>query len=167
MKHAWYGLLVGLLLGGGWQPALAQLDDALIQQAFYPYAVEKPALAGLEPGTSISADSWQAAESYLPVEILDKIKAGEFAFSIQETTDLPVSEAYIEATRQHAGQVRIGDDGELSGYVAGLPFPMLDPADPQAGEKAAWNVRHRDLAIPSRCGIPFGCSTPRARPTGV
>ena len=152
MKHAWRALLVGLLLGGGWQPAVAQQAELaekgngdLIQQAFYPYAVEKPALAGLGPGTSISADSWQAAESYLPAEILDKIKAGEFAFSVQETTDLPVSEAYIEATRQHAGQVQIGDDGELSGYVAGLPFPVLDPADPQAGEKAAWNVRHRDL----------------------
>lgn len=148
MSYVWFGLFVGLLVAGGWQPAVAEqteMNDDRIQQAFYPYAIEKPALAGLEPGTTISADSWQAAQNYLPAEILDKIKAGEMAFSIQETTDLPVSEAYIAATRQYAGQVQIGADGELSGYVAGLPFPALDPADPQAGEKAAWNMRHRDL----------------------
>jgi hypothetical protein len=64
---------------------------------------------------------------------------------VQETTDLPVSKVYIEATRRHAEQVKIGADGELEDYVAGLPFPVLDPSDPQAGLKAAWNVRHRDF----------------------
>src|SRR5262249_10906278 len=29
-------------------------------------------------------------------------------------------------------------------YVAGLPFPTIDPQDPQAGLKGAWNYRYRD-----------------------
>jgi len=125
--------------------ALAELPDTVIQQMFYPYANGKPSAGRLLPGTTISQDSWELAKDYLPLEILDRVKAGEFAFTVQETTDLPVSEAYIEATKRHAEQVKIGADGELAGYVAGLPFPVLDPADPQAGLKAAWNVRHRDF----------------------
>jgi len=128
-----------------WQPAHAEIPSAVIQQMFYPYAAGKPSVDGLTPGTTISKDSWEPAKDYLPSEILERIKAGEFAFTIQETTDLPVSEAYIEATKQHAEQVKIGADGELADYVTGLPFPVLDPADPQAGLKAAWNLRHRDF----------------------
>jgi hypothetical protein len=127
------------------QTTFAELSDSVIQPMFYPYAAGKPSVPGLAPGTTISKDSWEAAKDYLPPEILDKIKAGEFSFSIQETTDLPVNEAYIEATKKHAGQVKIGADGELEGYVAGLPFPMLDLNDPHAGLKAAWNIRLRDF----------------------
>ncbi len=144
MQKLLYCVLCGLLCLG-WHTAHAELPTTVIQQVFYPYAAGKPSAAGLAPGTTIAKDSWAAATDSLPPEILDKVKAGEFAFPVQETTDLPVSEAYIEATRRYAEQVRIGADGELEGYVAGLPFPVLDPADPQAGLKAAWNVRHRDF----------------------
>ena len=137
-------LLIVIWLMTG-QATFAELPDSAIQQMFYPYATEKPSTPELAPGTTISQDSWEPAKNYLPPEILDKITAGEFSFSIQETTDLPVSEAYIEATKKYATQVKIGADGELEGYVAGLPFPVLDPNDPQAGLKAAWNVRHRDF----------------------
>ncbi|MCS6924444.1 MAG: DUF1329 domain-containing protein [Candidatus Binatia bacterium] len=127
------------------QPAYAELPAEVLQQVFSPYAIEKPSVPGLTPGMVISRETWEAAKDYLPLEILDRVKAGEFQFSIQETTDLPVSEAYVEATRKYAEQVRIGPDGELEGYVAGLPFPRLDPTDPSAGLKAAWNMRHRDF----------------------
>jgi hypothetical protein len=123
----------------------AELSDSVVQATFSPYAAEKPAVPGLSPGTTVSKDSWEAAKDYLPVEILDRIKAGELAFSVQATTDLPVSEAYIAATKKHAEQVNIGADGELEGYIAGLPFPVLDPNEAQAGLKTAWNMRHRDF----------------------
>ena len=137
------------VLGGVWwllaQPACAELAAGVVQQVFFPYAAGKPSVPGLTPGTVISRETWESATDYLPPEILDRVKAGELQFSIQETTDLPVSEAYIEATRKYAEQVTITPDGELEGYVAGLPFPILDPADPHAGLKAAWNMRHRDF----------------------
>jgi hypothetical protein len=125
--------------------AFAEPSDSVIQQMFHPYAAGKPSAPGLTPGMTISKDSWEAAKDYLPSEILERIKLGEFSFSIQETTDLPVSEAYIEATKKYADQVKIGVDGELEGYVAGLPFPVLDVNDTLAGLKSAWNVRHRDF----------------------
>lgn len=38
-----------------------------------------------------------------------------------------ISEAYIDAIRPHAAQVRLGDDGELYGYIAGpRTQPSLD-----------------------------------------
>lgn len=37
----------------------------------------------------------------------------------------------------------VGEE-ELGNYVAGRPFPLLDPQDPQAGLKAVWNLRYRD-----------------------
>lgn len=123
----------------------ADLSDAVVQATFFPYAAEKPTVPGLAPGTTISKDAWDAAQDYLPPEILARIQQGELSFSIQETTNLPVSDAYIEATKKYADHVRIGESGELAGYVAGLPFPVLDLNDPQAGLKAAWNMRHRDF----------------------
>lgn len=123
----------------------AELSDAVVRSTFSPYAAGKPTAPGLAPGTTISKDSWEAAKDYLPPEILERIQQGELSFAIQETTDLPVSDAYIEATKKYAEQVRISENGELEGYVAGLPFPVLDPHDPQAGLKAAWNIRHRDF----------------------
>lgn len=144
MRRRICGIVFGLL-SLSWQTVQAEVPDATIQQMFHPYASGKPSVSGLAPGTTVSKDSWEAAKDYLPPEILDKVKAGEFQFTVQETTDLPVSEAYIEATKTNTEQVKIGADGELEGYVTGLPFPVLDPADPQAGLKAAWNVRYRDF----------------------
>jgi hypothetical protein len=56
---------------------------------------------------------------------------------------MPLREEYIEATLENYGKVELGD-GELKNYVAGLPFPLIDPQDPKAGEKVAWNHRYRD-----------------------
>ena len=144
MQKQLCGILCGLMCLT-WQTVWAEISAEVIQQGFYPYAAEKPAAAELAPGTTISKDTWEIAKAYVPPEILDKVKAGEFAFAVQETTDLPVSAAYIEATKKHADQVKLSAEGELEGYVAGLPFPLLDPADPQAGLKAAWNLRYRDF----------------------
>ena len=144
MQKKLCGLVISLLCAV-WQPASAEVADAVIQQTFHPYASGKPSVSGLASGTTISKDSWEAAKDYVPPEILERVKAGEFSFTVQETTDLPVNEAYIEATKKHAEQVKIGADGELEGYVTGLPFPVLDANDPQAGVKAAWNLRHRDF----------------------
>ena len=52
--------------------------------------------------------------------------------------------AYREATEKHAGQTRLSPDGRaLVGYVAGLPFPVIDPNDPQVARKIMWNYEHR------------------------
>jgi hypothetical protein len=53
---------------------------------------------------------------------------------------------YRAATKQFAGQARIGPENSLEGYTAGRPFDMdtVDCAgDPQAGAKIAWNFDYQ------------------------
>jgi hypothetical protein len=51
---------------------------------------------------------------------------------------------YREATEKYSGQVRLGPGGLLlESYVAGMPFPNIDPNDPQAAVKIMWNFQYR------------------------
>jgi hypothetical protein len=87
----------------------------------------------------------QLAKEVLPEEIIQLLTAGDFTISIQDTTDLPLRQSYIDATLQYASGVILNGAGALQNYHGGLPFPLLDQADPRAGEKLAWNFRYRDL----------------------
>jgi hypothetical protein len=52
--------------------------------------------------------------------------------------------AYKAATEKYAAQVRLSADGrQLENYVAGMPFPDIDPNDPQAALKIMWNYEHK------------------------
>src|SRR5277367_2154352 len=49
------------------------------------------------------------------------------------------------ATEKYSPQVQLNPDGTLKGYVAGLPFPLLDPNDPEVATKVMWNFSFRPL----------------------
>src|SRR5437867_1389451 len=54
--------------------------------------------------------------------------------------------AYKAATEKYAGQVKLAPDGlTLTNYVAGQPFPNLDPKDPQFAIKIMWNYNYQFL----------------------
>jgi hypothetical protein len=91
----------------------------------------------------IDKSNFQVAQEVLPPETLSYVQAGDFAITVQGTTDMPLREEYIKVTIENYGKAELGD-GELKNYVAGLPFPLIDPQDPQAGLKVAWNHRYRD-----------------------
>jgi hypothetical protein len=112
-------------------------------RVFHPYRQGAPQVEGITPGTKITKDNYQIAEKVLPPELLRVVQAGDLEITVQETTDVPLHAEYISATIEHLGQAQIGEDGELKNYTSGLPFPLLDPSDPQAGLKAAWDFRYR------------------------
>ncbi len=60
---------------------------------------------------------------------------------------------FTRATEAHAAGVTLDEEGNLSGYRAGLPFPpeKIDPAAPDAGARWAW-----DLALRYRGAGPIG-----------
>ena len=93
---------------------------------------------------TLSKDNWQRAVDVLPAEFVDKVKSGQLEIRTRATTDLPLTPAYVEATRRNAGKARLREDGSLEGYVNGRPFPEIDVADPQAGLKLVWNYRYHD-----------------------
>lgn len=110
-----------------------------------PYGQQTPRLPGLDPGKTLSQTNARLAREVLPVEVLQLLAAGDLDILIQETASLALRQSYVKATLQHSQAVSLATDGTLKNYQAGVPFPLLDPADPQAGQKLAWNVRYRDL----------------------
>ncbi len=51
---------------------------------------------------------------------------------------------FKEATEKYSGQVKLSADGhEVLNYVAGVPFPNVDPNDPMAGFKLMWNQEQK------------------------
>jgi len=51
---------------------------------------------------------------------------------------------YKEATEKYSRQVKLSEGGlTISNYVAGLPFPEIDPNDPMAALKIMFNYEHK------------------------
>ena len=114
---------------------------------FYPYGRGPLSKNGIGPGAQVGRGTWQAAQDLLPPEILAAVVNGDLTILVQETADLPPDEEYVVATLGYGDKVRLrADGGGLEGYVGGLPFPVLEATDPQAGLKAAWNLRYRNEA---------------------
>ena len=52
---------------------------------------------------------------------------------------------YTSATEKYHAQVKLMPDGSLQNYVAGQPFPLLDPNDPDMATKIMWDYSFRPL----------------------
>jgi hypothetical protein len=124
---------------------VAAAENAEIIAQFSPYKNGVPQVPGLEPGVVLSRTNAQLATEVLPKEMLRLLEAGDVEITIQEATDLPPRQSYLDATVADFGQPTLNGGGTLHNYQAGAPFPLLDPVDPQAGDKLAWNFRYRDL----------------------
>ncbi|MFQ5849797.1 MAG: DUF1329 domain-containing protein [Candidatus Binatia bacterium] len=96
----------------------------------------------LKPGETIGPHNWERVKGMVGENLLSRIKQG-YTFKIKEPTMYQPPKEYVEATKKYAGRVRLGPEGELLNHVAGLPFPKIDPRDPQAGQKIAWNFYWR------------------------
>ncbi|PUA20857.1 DUF1329 domain-containing protein [Glaciimonas sp. PCH181] len=61
-------------------------------------------------------------------------------YPLVKSPPLVLDAKYWEATKKYSGQVKFNTQTrEVTGYVAGKPFPDIDPADPFAGDKVIWN----------------------------
>ncbi len=117
----------------------------MLQAAFHSYAAGPVRAEGMTPGLTINQQNCQLAASLLPVEVLQRVQAGDFTMTIQETTDLPPRESYVTATINQFLATSLDGGYKINDYRGGRPFPVIDPADPRAGEKVAWNLRYRDV----------------------
>ncbi len=96
----------------------------------------------LKPGDIVGPQNWERVRGMVGENLLERIKKG-YSFKIKEPTRYEVPREYMEATKKYSANVRLGPDGELINYVAGRPFSEIDPSDPQAGQKVAWNFYWR------------------------
>jgi Protein of unknown function (DUF1329) len=105
----------------------------------------------LKPGDTIGPENWPKVRGMVGENLLNRIKQG-YTFKIKEPKNVKPPKEYLEATEKYSGRVRLGGNGELLNYVAGLPFPHLDRYDSQAGLKLAWNFYWRWLGDDARDG---------------
>ena len=86
----------------------------------------------LQPGDTIGPQNWERVKGMVGENLLNRIKQG-YTFKLKEPKTYRPPKEYLLATEKFSGGVRLGADGELLNYVAGLPFPKFDPSDSQAG----------------------------------
>jgi Protein of unknown function (DUF1329) len=98
----------------------------------------------LKPGDTIGPHNWQKVQGMVGENLLNRIKQG-YSFKLRESKNFKPPQEYFEATDKYSSAVRLGPNGDLFGYTAGLPFPNVDPTDPQAGLKLIWNFYWRWL----------------------
>jgi len=133
-------LVSGLALTS-WAQAATEED---VERSFHPYKFEQPDTGDLQPGVVVTAANVDAiAKDFLDEGMLQMVRDGWVELTVGGLTSIEQNPKYIEATRANLNTATLGDKvGELSGYVAGRPFPE-EPStdDPRAGEKLAWNYR--------------------------
>ncbi len=100
----------------------------------------------------LDSNNWQQAEKLLPEVVLERIKKGDYWYTVQpvdpEKFKANYSPQFWAATEANAGKYDVKDDlcglmdkasGKLPDFWFGLPFPQIDENDPKAGCKIAWN----------------------------
>ncbi|WP_059396293.1 DUF1329 domain-containing protein [Pseudomonas putida] len=119
-------------------------DEAVIQQSFHPYQNDKPSFAGLSAGMTINKGNVAQFKEILDPAFYGFIEKGWAELKVGDTTSFDLPASYVDATRQYMDAVKLGaKPGEISGAVAGRPFPQEpDASDPRAGEKLAWNFKY-------------------------
>lgn len=103
------------------------------------------ARADVQPGDVITSANVEKAKDLLSPGMEWCVRYG---WKMRVVAPRPVGwpQAYKEATEKYAGQVKLSADGlSLENYVAGLPFPSVDPNDPQVAYKIMWNYEYKFL----------------------
>jgi hypothetical protein len=98
--------------------------------------------AAVKPGDLITPDNASLVSDLVSPGNFYLVKQG-MRMKIVPTQRLEWPPPYKSATEKYASQVSLNDKGELQNYVAGQPFPLLDPNDPQVATKVMWNFSFR------------------------
>lgn len=101
------------------------------------------ATADVKPGDVITKDNMAQAGDLLIPAMQWFVKQG-MKITVIPYKKVELPKLYKEATEKYAGQVKLSADGkEIFNYVAGLPFPNIDPNDPMAASKIMWNQEQK------------------------
>ncbi|GAB2182435.1 hypothetical protein DLREEDagrD3_26580 [Denitratisoma sp. agr-D3] len=141
MKTTQLVLAMSLLFANGITLAATEAD---VDATFFPYKAGTPKFPGLTPGMTINKGNVDQFKEVLAVGTYKAIKEGWTEIKVGATTSFDLSKPYVDATRKHLNTAKLGaNNGDLTGYVAGRPFPEEpDAKDPRAGEKLAWNYKY-------------------------
>jgi hypothetical protein len=122
------------------------LLSAAIGIALAALVLGTPARAQVKPGDFITADKANQVRDLISPGILYKVQRG-MTMKIVPTQRIDWPPPYKDATEKYSEQVSLSADHRtVLGYVAGQPFPLIDPNDPFAATKIIWNNVFRPIS---------------------
>lgn len=106
--------------------------------------------AELAPGTVITKanidqvknDTFEGKTiaSMLTEKVEWQIRNTNLTIRVAHSQPVTLDPKLIAATKKYAGSIKYDPKNhEARGYQAGIPFPEIDPKDPEAGYKVVWN----------------------------
>lgn len=129
-------VVIAAVLASVWVEVRAQTSVPAVASA-NPSAIPTPAET-LKPGTIINADNSGQYERYLSGAAKFVIAHG-FRMRITPERRVEWSAGFRHATEKYSAQVTLDADDYIRNYVAGMPFPLVNPGDPKAAVKIAYN----------------------------
>jgi len=102
------------------------------------------ARAQVKPGDLIGKDNASKVQDLVSPGNYLLVQQG-MQLNIIPTSKLDWPPPFKSATEKYSSQVLLNPDGTLKNYVAGQPFPLLDPNDPEMATKLMWNYSFRPL----------------------
>jgi Protein of unknown function (DUF1329) len=101
--------------------------------------------AQVKPGDFITPENATKVKNLVSPGVFYKVQHG-MTMKIVPTQRVDWPPPYKDATEKYSAQVRLtADHKSLAGYVAGQPFPLIDPNDPDVATKIVWNNVFRPI----------------------
>src|SRR5215470_11820031 len=101
--------------------------------------------AEVKPGDFITPANATKVQDLLSPGVYYKVERG-MTMKIVPTERVDWPPPYKDATEKYSGQVRLSQDRKsVVGFVAGQPFPLIDPNDPDVATKIIWNNVFRPI----------------------
>ncbi|HVA80631.1 MAG TPA: DUF1329 domain-containing protein [Candidatus Binataceae bacterium] len=125
-----------------------------------------PSYAGaqVKPGDFITPANAAKVKDITPPGIYWHVVNG-MTMNIVPTGRVDWPPPFKDATEKYSSQVQLSRDHKsMVGYVAGLPFPLIDDNDPYAGAKIIWNNTFRPIATDDYDLRMFECDATRVNP---
>jgi hypothetical protein len=117
------------------------------------------ARADVQPGDVISKANIEKVKDLVSPGVEWCLQHG-MTMKIKAPREVKLPKRYVEATEKYAGQVKLAQNGlKIENYVGGMPFPTIDPNDPQAALKIMWNYEYRPFFIDDFREGDFGSYT--------
>ncbi|MFQ5352041.1 MAG: DUF1329 domain-containing protein [Candidatus Binatia bacterium] len=122
-----------MITGKHWDLTTAAAATALVL-----VALSAASAAEIGPGSTVDKTNVQLVKDVIPPGVAWCVGNG-MTMEIVPYKEIPAPRLYAEATEKYASQVTLADDNMVKNWVAGKPFPDVDPNDPQAAIKIMYN----------------------------
>src|SRR5579863_1568258 len=128
------------------------------------FVIVASANATVKPGDVISTANAAVVKELVSPGVYYSVTHG-MRMEIVPTDRVDWPPPYREATEKYSAQVRLTNDHRsVVGYVAGQPFPLIDPNDPYVATKLVWNNVFRPIQSDDYDLRFFDCTSQYVRP---